>query len=348
MDYFTALKYCKKDLKKYSKKAILNLAKNRNINISLNYNDILTELSKDIINEYYKSSNLDYDDCTNNTDYINLELWSKENQPDIKIFFINNPNKKPEILCINKETINQLIAIPENKIRGWIPQDYKNIDKNGHGGRPSYMERFTKIIDKYIDNPEIFELNEKETLFSAIPVYKNKRVGKENTNFGISELHGQLPGETIYHIFTGPLTVNTAKNIYNEYYKNKLKKINQDQLPNELNDILEKILQFNQDNYYIDDNVKTINSDLNSIINYILSRNNTIILSKKDNDKYSYIGIDINPDLEEFKEYGSLKLITKDTFTDNDFNIIKKLYNNNKEFRQEIDYIYEHESENII
>jgi len=348
MDYFRALKYCKKDLKKYSKEAILNLAKNRNINLSLKYNDILTELSKDIINEYYKSSNLDYDDCTNNTDYINLEPWTKENQPDIKIFFINNPNKKPEILCINKETINQLIAIPENKIRGWIPQDYKNIDKNGHGGRPSYMERFTKIIDKYIDNPEIFELNEKETLFSAIPVYKNKRIGKENTSFGISELHGQLPGETIYHIFTGPLTVNTAKNIYNEYYKNKLKKINNESLSDNLNDILEKIIQFNENNYYIDDNVifKQTKPDLKNIIEYILSRNNTIILTLK-NNKYSFVTIDRKPDLEDFKEYGSLKLITKDNITDNDFNIIKKLYNSNKEFMQEIDYIYEHEFENI-
>lgn len=348
MDYFTAVKYCKKDLKKYSKQSILNLAKNRNINLSLSYNDILKELSKDIISDYYKTSNLDYKDCTNNTDYINLEPWTKENEPDLKIFFIHNVNKKPEVLCINRETLNQLISLSVNKINGWIPQDFKNIDKNGHGGRPSYMEKFTKIIDKYIDNPEIFDLNEKETLFSAIPVYKNKRVGKETTNFGISELHGQLPGETIYHIFTGPLTLNKAQNIYNEYYKNKLKKINQEQLPNELNDILEKILQFNQDNYYIDDNVKTINSDLNSIINYILSRNNTIILSKKDNDKYSYIGIDRNPDIDELQGYGILKLISKDNFTNNDLNIIKKLYNNNKEFRQEIDYIYEHESENII
>lgn len=347
MDYFTAVKYCKKDLKKYSRDSILNLAKNRNIDVTRNYSTILEDLCKDIISDYYKSSNLDYKDCTNNTDYVDLEPWTKENEPEIKIFYIHDLDKKPEILCITRNTLNQLISIPENKIRGWIPQDYKTIDKNGRGGRPSYMERFTKIIDKYTDNPEIFKLNEKETLFSAIPVYKNKRVGKETTSFGISELHGQLPGETIYHIFTGPLTIDTAKNIYNEYYKNKLKKINNELLSNNLNDILQKILEFNQENYYIDDNVKLLKSDLKSIINYILSRDNKIMLNKK-NNKYNYIGIDRNPDLEYLEQFNNLKLISKDTLTDNDLQIIEKLYNTDREFKEEIDYIYEHEAENII
>ena len=60
--------------------------------------------------------------------------------------------------------------------------------------------------------------------------------------------------------------------------------------------------------FYIDDNVKLLRSDLNSIINYILSRNNTIILSKKDNLNFYVSPLGLEPRTQSLKGFCSNQL----------------------------------------
>ena len=163
--------------------------------------------------------------CSNETDYISSEDWSENYKPDLKIYFLKSTsgnqvdiNKDFNVMCANKVNFLKWIKDPAHQFRGWVPLKKGNVegvDDNGHGGRPSFFEKFIKTpINFIIPSFNLWAPEE----YIAIPIYKEKRVGNAYGVFAIGSLHGQLPGETIYYVFPAP---EKEENITN-YIKSQL------------------------------------------------------------------------------------------------------------------------------
>lgn len=143
-------------------------------------------------------------DCDNTIDIVSQDEWDKDNLPDLKINYLdpNNPfSTRSNLFCFKKNSIINWLSNPENLVSIWLPKikdDYSNVDDQGYGSSPSSFNLFYKLPNNtYINDIHIF-FDTKEII--AIPVAKKIRLGNKNGTFGIGQLHGQLPGETIYYL----------------------------------------------------------------------------------------------------------------------------------------------------
>lgn len=140
--------------------------------------------------------------CSNRFDLITQEEFNEGNPPDVIIHFYPDPGqplKTTYNLCSNREMLNTWLQSEDNCFYVWVPNGDRTIDDSGHGGLPS-IERVYKLFGNgrtdFIANNSF--LRKGVSKYAAFPVYKDKqRVGKR---FGISNLHGQAPGEKIYWI----------------------------------------------------------------------------------------------------------------------------------------------------
>ena len=151
----------------------------------------------------------EYKDCTNDKDYISQECWTADFKPEIKITFLNpiDYSQTPNVLCMRLADFRNTILDEDNKVRAWYPNDLRQqkgegVDAEGYGGKPSSVEQYIKMPNGvYISNLVAEDLDEGE--YIAYPIYTEKRVGNPEGIFGVSNVHGQEPGYTIYYITAG-------------------------------------------------------------------------------------------------------------------------------------------------
>lgn len=166
-----------------------------------------TLATKEEIAEAECSPPAEYKVCHNDKDLVTNDCWSDSYKPDIIIKFLNSDNlkQKPFVLCYDSESFRQTLENPENEFRAWYPNETRQergegIDKTGHGGMPSAVEVYYKIgLNNYISN-NIGNVIHKTGTFVGYPLYKNKLIGNPRGEFGVGDIHGQEPGETIYFL----------------------------------------------------------------------------------------------------------------------------------------------------
>ncbi len=149
-----------------------------------------------------------YTDCTNDRDYITQECWSEETPALLKIKFIDpsDYSRKAMVLCMELDSFKKWVGSADNEFRAWYPNDLnqeqgKEIEAEGYGGKPSTTEIYMKLpSNNYVSNSVFNLIGFSASDYVGYPLYTKKRVGNPGGTFGVSQLHGQEPGETIYYI----------------------------------------------------------------------------------------------------------------------------------------------------
>lgn len=141
--------------------------------------------------------------CSSDVDLISLEPWS-ESPPDVFIRFFPQEGKKSYTNCYKSESLQQWINDSSNQFALWIAKDMNvGIDSMGHGGKPSLNELYVKLYTgEFISIDVELELlihGLKYVTFDAIS-QGVKRLGNTAGSFGVSKLHGQLPGYLTYEL----------------------------------------------------------------------------------------------------------------------------------------------------
>jgi len=136
--------------------------------------------------------------CSNIVDYITQKKWKKE--PDIKLEFID-PGKKSYTLCFKLRTLKEWMRNKENYFAHWIQNPAASVSMTNTGvcGMPNEEQIYLKLPDgtTFIENSL---LNIKDPI--GVKVESNVRIGNLRGSLGISNLHGQLPGYSVYRIIS--------------------------------------------------------------------------------------------------------------------------------------------------
>lgn len=145
-------------------------------------------------------------ECTNDIDLVSQTGWAEE-APSVFIAF---PGRDPEaprkIMCYNGPKLAQWILDENNTFARWVQKNpSKPMEDTGHYGAPSDdpRERYWKLytgefvlVDKVARD---IISSETPYMFDADPI-GIERVGNLQGTFGVSMLHGQAPGVTIYEL----------------------------------------------------------------------------------------------------------------------------------------------------
>ena len=136
--------------------------------------------------------------CSNIVDYITQKKWKKE--PDIKLEFID-PGKKSYTLCFKLRTLKDWMRNKENYFAHWIQNPAASVSMTNTGvcGMPNEEQIYLKLPDgtTFIENSL---LNIKDPI--GVKVESNVRIGNLRGSLGVSNLHGQLPGYSVYRIIS--------------------------------------------------------------------------------------------------------------------------------------------------
>jgi len=136
--------------------------------------------------------------CSNIVDYITQKKWKKE--PDIKLEFID-PGKKSYTLCFKLRTLKEWMRNKENYFAHWIQNPAASVSMTNTGvcGMPNEEQIYLKLPDgtTFIENSL---LNIKDPI--GVKVESNVRIGNLRGSLGVSNLHGQLPGYSVYRIIS--------------------------------------------------------------------------------------------------------------------------------------------------
>jgi len=107
--------------------------------------------------------------------------------------------------CYSKASIIGLVGAENIQMRYWVVKPGKTLDDSGMGGKAGQTRvfkfpdgnwaLFTSIQSAILDSN-----NNDKTLFNTKIVKRNQRVGNADSSFGVSQQHGQAPGETIHEI----------------------------------------------------------------------------------------------------------------------------------------------------
>nr|QBK87785.1 MAG: ankyrin repeat protein [Marseillevirus LCMAC202] len=190
----------KKDLYTFSLFDILTMTRYFGINPLLATSKVIDHLADQIILAQRRKAEMPFADCTNDRDIITQDEWTDEDNPDLKIQFIDwqDPTKKPYIFCILRDSLEQWMSQKENYFARWIDKKPNNpMDSMGRGGHSSTNQIYLKLPDNtFVENSP---LNLGENLV-GVPLEIKVRIGNRRNSLGVSELHGQEPGFTIYKL----------------------------------------------------------------------------------------------------------------------------------------------------
>jgi len=162
-----------------------------------------------------------YSDCKNTIDFITQEEWTDDFLPEVKIkYFDFDPKKTPETICYKKDDILTLLNNPDNYVANWIEKEGETLSDEGYGGKPGEHILFKTLLNKYIVNPLFLkdDVDVPIEYFFAIPFVKNYRVGNRQGTFGISQIHGQAPGVTVYYIMPVQENMFSDNDTIKQYY----------------------------------------------------------------------------------------------------------------------------------
>lgn len=187
-----------------SRKDIMDAARKREISV-VEMNELLKSIEEETETPVAKecSPPESAQDCFNDKEYNSQYCWTNDFKPDFKVKILSDDHSQSRTLCARKVNVYAEANDLANSFRGWYQHPGKTMLDTGMGGLPSQSEVITRIPE--LEN--MFVLNEKwdELLasgedFTAYPIYLEKRIGNARGSFGVSELHGQAPGYTVYYI----------------------------------------------------------------------------------------------------------------------------------------------------
>ena len=152
----------------------------------------------------------EYVSCQNTTNFIGDKFDSESNPVNIRLFVYNSDQSLSSILCYNARDLKQWYEDGSNYFANWIPNSpTRPISNEGYGGHPGkylflklppynlYLTSYTKILD----HMNLFESDNELQEFVVLPIQMEQRIGNREGVFGISQIHGQAPGYTIYRVF---------------------------------------------------------------------------------------------------------------------------------------------------
>lgn len=142
-----------------------------------------------------------FQDCSNPISYITQDKFTENYPANVRIYVYENQNSNPQVLCYNKQEIQQWMNDIFNYFNNWVQNpNSQPMDDTGMGGKPGTYTFLRLPDNKFVCRYEL--LNSREyNEFIAIPIKQNYRIGNRLGYFGASQHHGQLPGFTIYRIY---------------------------------------------------------------------------------------------------------------------------------------------------
>lgn len=202
------------------------------MSINTNFSNFLSTWG---ISELYKKSNklilvrkqIQHKYPGSNSGIVNINEIC-ENKQDYTTYDDLNPNKtiviyynpasvqRNQAICYDIDALHEFYKHEENIVARWIKNpnsSWAEMDNVGHAGIPDLKELFYKLppYNTYIDESSFEKLiKSKNRYYKLIEVEKNVRIGNTNGDFGVGRLHGQLPGVTIYKLYSiKPPSFNT-------------------------------------------------------------------------------------------------------------------------------------------
>ena len=137
---------------------------------------------------------------------LNLDNILKKEKIEATKFYTLFPNKT-NFVCYDRDSFIRFMEQQDSIMFKWVPRDPGVVmDNVGHGGHPSGV-CFRRTPDGIWITSKSFEFlkNNKEIRTFKALTMGEERVGNAQGTFGVSQLHGQLPGVTIYKLY--PLSV---------------------------------------------------------------------------------------------------------------------------------------------
>lgn len=169
--------------------------------------------------------------CSNDRDFVTLRHYTSEQPAEIHIEFLDDQGRsstdidpqgnpiRTYTLCSDADPLFSYIRFPQNVAYHWVPQTNNIvIEPEGYGGRPAYEEKYVKIFGDFTCYANCNLMIEGQSDYIAFKIYGSPvRMG---IAFGISRLHGQEPGFSVYMIvmrelFTPQFIVSVI-----QYYSN--------------------------------------------------------------------------------------------------------------------------------
>jgi hypothetical protein len=144
--------------------------------------------------------------CSENADTISAVSWIEE-APTFIINFLNeDPSKPGRLDCFNRENLLQYFKDKKNHFAKWVQNvPTKPMNDIGYNGKPDpkqglyfkiYPHNTYLLIDKTLKD----HINKDGYICDAKIIEKNVRIGNLDGEFGVGQLHGQLPGVTVYQL----------------------------------------------------------------------------------------------------------------------------------------------------
>jgi hypothetical protein len=152
---------------------------------------------------------VDYGKCTSDRDLVSLVDWI-DSKPTVFINFIDDENRKGRFNCYDGDSLSYWLKMNENTFAMW--KGDQDMDDMGYGGSPDLSNKFFKLYTGEfvrVDNlSNRIKRGLKDSLGNPIPVVFDAtleniiRIGNTRGSFGVSEVHGQLPGYRVYKLHT--------------------------------------------------------------------------------------------------------------------------------------------------
>lgn len=149
---------------------------------------------------------MDYARCSSDSDLVTMVSWIEE-APSIMINFIDSPDKPGRMGCYNGESLQMWVKQPENTFARWIKRrEGYEMEPMGHGGMPDMTTKYVKMYTgEFVVKDEIIEKIQQGLKYPVIldaEYIGTERIGNLRGEFGIGDLHGQLPGYRVYKLKT--------------------------------------------------------------------------------------------------------------------------------------------------
>jgi len=211
----------KKDLSNYNLSE-LNLLSNY-FNIDTNQPlDLLIDTLSNVIQTRYLSYNMEYV-CSEDVEPIYQMEWDDTIRPEIKILFVDTKTNNTE--CYTLDNWIQYTSMKDNFFSNWVAKSPDGvIDDEGYGGEPGNEILLKTPMNRYVVGFSNINLDVPGE-YIAIPILENYRIGNTKGIFGISSLHGQAPGHTVYCIVSPnelyKYTVKTDDKTYYDFLEDK-------------------------------------------------------------------------------------------------------------------------------
>lgn len=147
-----------------------------------------------------------YSGCSSDSDLITMVSWV-EDAPDVMINFRDDPTKSGRMNCYNGESLVRWLNQPENTFARWKQrrEDYP-IEPMGHGGMPDPTHKYVKMYTgEYVVDDDIVDKLKRGVKYPVIldaDYVETERIGNLRGEFGIGDVHGQLPGYRVYKLKT--------------------------------------------------------------------------------------------------------------------------------------------------